>query len=211
MRKLLSSIALAALAVASGPVTAQTTGNGPYYANPSWDQQLPAAQRFIVLSNWGGNAVLDRETGLVWERSPSPQDNGDWYGANLLCNGLGNPHSISPPLGRLGWRLPTLQELLSLIDPTQSNPALPQGHPFQGIQNLPYWTVTTREVESTQAYSVDFSGGECSLSSRVSALTIAQAFWIARSMFRASKASPSSSAAVSIFQRMTNFSSRAFT
>jgi len=50
---------------------AQTTSNGPYYATPSWDQKLQCdtqatCPRFIVLSNWGGAAVLDRETGLVW-------------------------------------------------------------------------------------------------------------------------------------------------
>jgi hypothetical protein len=49
---------------------AQTVAPGPYYAMPSWDQTLPVATRFIVLSNMGSNAVLDRETGLVWERSP---------------------------------------------------------------------------------------------------------------------------------------------
>jgi len=27
---------------------AQTVSNGPYYAPPSWDQQLPASTRFIV-------------------------------------------------------------------------------------------------------------------------------------------------------------------
>ena len=50
MRKSFFGIAMATLAFASGPVAAQT--NGPYYATPSWDQQLPVSQRFIVLSNW---------------------------------------------------------------------------------------------------------------------------------------------------------------
>jgi hypothetical protein len=40
-------------------------GNGPYYPTPSWDQKLPAATRFVVLTNWNREAVLDRETGLV--------------------------------------------------------------------------------------------------------------------------------------------------
>lgn len=45
--------------------------NGPYYAEPSWDQKLPAATRFVVLMDWNNEAVLDRETGLVWEQAPA--------------------------------------------------------------------------------------------------------------------------------------------
>jgi hypothetical protein len=46
---------------------------GPYYALPSWDQQLPASTRWITLTNWSSAAVLDRETGLVsGSRTPAP-------------------------------------------------------------------------------------------------------------------------------------------
>lgn len=41
--------------------------NGPYYATPSWDQKLDPSVRFIVLANWNNEAVLDRETGIVWQ------------------------------------------------------------------------------------------------------------------------------------------------
>ena len=63
-------IALVAVLL-STPVFAQTVANGPYYATPSWDQTLPANTRFIVLANFDNQAVLDRETGLVWHRAPS--------------------------------------------------------------------------------------------------------------------------------------------
>lgn len=107
------------LAATSG---AQTTANGPYYATPSWDQTLPANTRFVVLSNFGGAAVLDRETGLVWEKAPDPTGV-TWNVARLACANK----SVG---GRKGWRLPSLPEIASLIDPAQSNPALPIGHPF---------------------------------------------------------------------------------
>ena len=35
---------------------------------PTWSQKLPAAQRFTIVLD--GEAVLDKETGLVWEKSP---------------------------------------------------------------------------------------------------------------------------------------------
>src|SRR2546427_3494690 len=89
---------------------AQTTSNGPYYATPSWDQTLPAATRFIVLSNFNSEAVLDRNTGLVWEKSPGTGP-GPWSGARSFC--------IDKNVGsQKGWRLPSIPELSSLIDPS---------------------------------------------------------------------------------------------
>lgn len=119
-----SSIALIAfgwLALA-GTSGGQATANGPYYATPSWDQTLPASTRFVVLANFGNAAVLDRETALVWERSPDATAL-PWAQARLACANK----TIG---GRKGWRVPSLPEMMSLVDPTQSNPALPVGHPF---------------------------------------------------------------------------------
>lgn len=101
-----------AAAVALGLCTglqAQTTApvNGPYYATPSWDQKLPSATRFVLLANWGGQAVLDRETGLVWMRS-------------LLDTHAFYPEAAwacmeSATGDRGGWRLPTMTELLRTV------------------------------------------------------------------------------------------------
>jgi Protein of unknown function (DUF1566) len=91
-----------------------------------------------VLPQFGGEAVLDKETGLVWERSPSPDAvpwTGIFGGAVAMCYAklVG---------GRRGWRLPTVEELSSLIDPVQMNPSLAEGHPFTGVQNERYWSIT---------------------------------------------------------------------
>ena len=39
----------------------------------TWDQQINGEGRFKVLSQFGGAAVLDKETGRVWEQSPSTE------------------------------------------------------------------------------------------------------------------------------------------
>jgi|WetSurSiteA1Bulk_404760.scaffolds.fasta_scaffold31870_1 hypothetical protein len=128
---------------------------GPYYEYPSWDQTLPSNLRFIVLSNMNKEAVLDKETGLVWEQSPSTSKK-LWMEAHYSCNMLMKG-------GRFGWRLPTLQELASLLDPTKSNPALPAFHPFNNVQfSSPfyYWTATTSNItlnESTFIWIVSFA------------------------------------------------------
>jgi len=139
----LGLIVLGVIALGTGPARAETIANGPYYATPSWDQTLPSSTRFIVLSNMSSAAVLDRETGLVWEKSPDTTGR-EWQVAQFHCNQrtVGN---------RKGWRLPTIQELASLVDPTQSNPALPPGHPFQYVQSSFYWSATTSPLPSSGA------------------------------------------------------------
>src|SRR5947208_11386244 len=100
-------------------------------AQGPWDQVLGAARRFVLVMV-GGAGVLDNETGLVWDRSPSLMKV-VWDEAHDQCNGMALG-------GRKGWRLPTIQELASLVDPGQSDPALPGpsgaggGHPFINVQ-----------------------------------------------------------------------------
>ena len=138
------------LLVATVSVNAQTVGAGPYYATPSWDQTLPSNTRFIVLSNMNSEAVLDRETGLVWERTPSTSFF-NWNAALFHCgdSNLG---------GRTGWRLPARAELLSLVDRSQSNPSLPAGHPFT-VQSSDYWSASSTAGNSVSAWDVNFVAG----------------------------------------------------
>ncbi len=153
MKNLLPRIMLlAALTLANASAMAQTSQNGPYYASPSWDQQIPTSQRFIALSNWNNAAVLDRETGLVWERSPSSPD-ANWTNAQYACIFL-------RVANRLGWRLPTVQELASLMDQTASDPPLPPGSPFT-IALGSYWSATNYSAEANSAWIVGlyYNGG----------------------------------------------------
>jgi hypothetical protein len=151
------SLGLAAIVVmlTATRAPAQTTAVGPYLATPAWDQKLlcdtmATCPRFIVLSNWDSAAVLDRETGLVWDRSPS-EATFTWENAHLFCNEVtaGN---------RLGWRLPAYQELASLMDlsiPVSGIPRLPAGHPFSGVQPTEYWSATIFDSSTTGAWALN--------------------------------------------------------
>jgi hypothetical protein len=170
IRRTVGVLFLATVLVTPGPAQAANS-NGPYYATPSWDQQLqcdtqPTCPRFIVLSNWidashpsGGAAVLDRETGLVWEQSPSTTLR-QWAAHTLFLDSAQSHCNNSNVGKRKGWRLPTIQELASLIDPTQSNPALPAGHPFSNVQSDGYWSATTDAASAVNAWVVDFFSGD---------------------------------------------------
>ena len=120
---------------------------------PSWDQTLPAATRFIVLTNMNSEAVLDRETGLVWEQSPNTTAR-NWIGAQLHCN----QKTVG---GRKGWRLPGIQDLASLIDPAVAvpGPTLSAGHPFSNVQSAFYWAATSTAANTNSAWTVRFGDG----------------------------------------------------
>jgi hypothetical protein len=128
------------------PAEGQTVAAGPYYATPSWDQTFPcstpaACPRFVVLSNMGGEAVLDRETGLVWQREPRLDTGtwGTWETATNFCWMAEIGH-------RKGWRLPMFEELGSLLP-------LPDGHPFALAlhEGDRFWTGTSYPLNMEKA------------------------------------------------------------
>ena len=119
---------------------------------PSWHRVLPADERFELVM--GDEAVLDRETGLVWERSPST-DNANWAAQRGNCaNKLVG--------GRKGWRLPAFHELATLIDPSVPGfgPLLPAGHPFTNVQvTSAYYSATTSATNpDNNAWGASFFG-----------------------------------------------------
>ena len=62
----------------------------------------------------------------------------------------------------MGWRLPTLQELASLVDSSVPvpGPSLPAGHPFSNVQqSFPYWSATTCALRSTGEWFLFFYDG----------------------------------------------------
>jgi hypothetical protein len=100
--------------------------------------------------------VLDKETGLVWPRNAKPFDLCNWANANTRCREFTSGN-------RCGWRLPTVEELSSLLDMRQANLALPGGHPFLNVQYgdgiFAYWTSTDCEGVSGAAWFVNFWRG----------------------------------------------------
>ena len=122
----------------------------------NWDKILPAATRFVVLPGFAtttNGAVRDNETGLVWEQSPYTESAIGWSSARNGC--------ISKNVGgRNGWRLPSIPELTSLIDPSvSSGPKLPPGHPFINVSAVTYWSASTDASNSALAWLVYFEDG----------------------------------------------------
>jgi hypothetical protein len=117
----------------------------------NWDKALPAndpggpcpssSSRFTCVL--GGAAVRDNQTGLVWEQAPATERH-KWIKDVQPETDAREACLERTTGGQRGWRLPSVVELTSLIDPTQQEPALPAGHPFTNVTTFDtnFWTVT---------------------------------------------------------------------
>jgi hypothetical protein len=102
----------------------------------AWDKQLGEGRFVLVMptdANPDGEAVLDKETCLVWERVAGDTDGDeDVDEDDQLTWDDAVEHCYNRVVGgRMGMRLPTIEELMSLVDPNATvAPFLPAGHPF---------------------------------------------------------------------------------
>jgi hypothetical protein len=120
----------------------------------TWDDQINNPNRFRVLNEFNGEAIFDRETGLVWEKSPTllAQDWGN-RAFDCLARVIG---------GRRGWRLASIHELMTLVDPTVTDPALPAGHPFLNVSAADghhFWSATASAQFATAAFYMNLFNG----------------------------------------------------
>lgn len=109
--------------------------------------------RFIDL---GDGTVKDSQTGLEWVQAPHalPGNSGatNWNTAVDYCSNLDYAdHS--------DWRLPSSRELESLVDKERYLPALPDEHPFIGVQNGYYWSGTSYADNAGCAWYVSMYHG----------------------------------------------------
>ncbi|MDZ7695556.1 MAG: DUF1566 domain-containing protein [Deltaproteobacteria bacterium] len=119
---------------AAVPKTGQTTSDA---AGDDGDLQKGVAwpsPRFTA--NIDGT-VTDNLTGLMWILDSTSSGIKTWANALTYCNAL-----IFPADGHDDWRLPNIRELYSLVDLSQSSPALPPGHPFTVNNTGYYWSST---------------------------------------------------------------------
>jgi hypothetical protein len=107
--------------------------------------------------------VSDHLTGLIWLR------NAGCFSPALFATALVDVNQVASGACGLadgskpgGWRLPNLNELESMIDVSQSNPALPAGSPFTNVSNGIYWSSTSYfggETGSPTAWIIRLNDG----------------------------------------------------
>ncbi len=95
------------------------------------------------------NTVKDNYTGLIWQR----EDDGvkrNWEDAKRYCSNLLLD-------GYSDWRLPTIEELYYLGDMTKVKPAIDTN--YFSVKNHCYWSSTTYKNDSSNAWYINFKGG----------------------------------------------------
>ena len=100
----------------------------------------------------GTGIVTDNTTQILWLKNANLCGKSNWLDAKTQC-------AKQTVGGITGWRLPTLSELRTLIEPGEVNPALPLGHPFTNVQSDLYWTSDEIAKIGNPVWLVNFYDG----------------------------------------------------
>jgi hypothetical protein len=148
------------------PKTGQTTS---YAIGDDGDLERGEAWPNPRFTDNGNGTVTDNLTGLVWLKNANCANTTRTWAtalsdvAQLNTNGQMNGNNCGDTSNdgshQTDWRLPSVYELLSLTDFSQSGPSLPNGHPFTGVQTGDYWSSTTYAVSTTDAWNVSMNSG----------------------------------------------------
>ncbi len=99
----------------------------------------------------GGEVVYDHASGLMWQKSGSYEQM-DYDEVNAYVDQL-NHNQFA---GYNDWRLPTVEEAMSLMEPTENNDRLYVDSVFDKNQ---MWIWTSDSYSASSAWTVDFSSG----------------------------------------------------
>ena len=117
-------------------------------------KELKNITRFV---DNGDGTIIDKKTGLVWVKSPHTDlpDNFKkeltWKDAIQACKDLNFA-------GHKDWRLPTVEELASLVDYSKREPAI-DTKVFPDTKSSWYWSSTPLAGNDGVAWYVYFYGG----------------------------------------------------
>lgn len=95
--------------------------------------------------------VLDNKTKLVWQRAVAPGSY-TWTAATSYCT------NNTAALPGAGWRLPSVSELLSIVDDSRSAPAIDPSA-FPSTPPDLFWTSSPYQPSPSDGWAISFSDG----------------------------------------------------
>ncbi|MCC5813499.1 MAG: DUF1566 domain-containing protein [Leptospira sp.] len=128
-------------------------------ANEDGSTQLGVARSYTDNSN---GTVTDNATGMVWQKCSRGQENdgtcsgtattASWAVAGTYCSEL-------ELAGESNWRLPSRQELETLVDYGKTTQPRIDTTVFPATVSDRYWSATTNALNTSNAWSARFSTG----------------------------------------------------
>ena len=148
-----------------GPAPVAWSGQMDSYA-PGDDGDLERGVHWTVprFQDNGDGTLTDKATGLIWLRDANCFGTRMWNEALSDCNSLSAGYCGLTDGSQVGdWRLPSIRELQSVIDYSQSDPAI--GFLalllIQNLQSYYYWSSTSLTTNpNVTVFRVDFTYGE---------------------------------------------------
>ncbi|HIJ84790.1 MAG TPA: DUF1566 domain-containing protein [Magnetococcales bacterium] len=140
------------------PKTGQTTSYGTADDGALQKGQAWPNPRF---SDMGDGTVFDALTSLIWMKNANCWGAMSWSSTLTKVADLNSGTATCTEYtgGQNDWRLPSVNELKSLIDVGRTSPALPTGHPFSGVQTIAYWSGSTYAGYTSSAWFVYLVNG----------------------------------------------------
>src|SRR5208283_815424 len=112
----------------------------------------PAGQYVVTAGGTGNGTVYDTKSKLTWQQTVSSVTY-SWAGAKTYCAGVG------ASLGGTGWRLPTIKELQSIVDLTQTTSPMIDPNAFPSTPSAVFWSSSPVAVSPSSAWVVYFNDG----------------------------------------------------
>lgn len=100
-------------------------------------------------ADWGDGTITAKNTGLMWQKQDDGKER-NWDNAIAYCKGL-------RLAGHRDWRLPSIEELKSLIE-MGNNPTIDTEY-FPGTKSSYYWSSTANSLTTSYAWNVYFGNG----------------------------------------------------
>lgn len=109
----------------------------------------------------GNGTVTDHLSGLIWLKNAQCLSAAHWDVALSSANQLASGSCGLTDGSVAGqWRMPNINELESLVDISQANPAVQAGAPFTNINlTSAYWSSTTYTASPSNAMAIRFTDG----------------------------------------------------
>src|ERR1017187_3573842 len=143
---------------AANPVVPRDSSSAPAISmTRDWARPgaTPAGRYVVTAGGTVNGTVQDTKTGLIWQQTV-PSGTYTWADATAYCGST----VVSKSLGGTGWRLPTIEELQTLVDHTQAAPPLIDSTALPPTPPPPFWSSSPGAGSSSLAWIVSFNDGD---------------------------------------------------